>query len=473
VPYQFERFSIASAGSTRRNCYDTSLRARVPERTLRSLRSYAMSWKRRYSILVTLLSAYLLCYLDRLVMASAIPFIAADFHLLPSGMGAVLGAFFAGYAVMQIPGGLLVDKFGARSLLALSILCWSVSTALTGAAGSLTAMLVIRVLFGLSEGPFPPATSKVVALWFPYREIGRATGILLAGALIGAAFTPLFVTTLVSRWGWRPVFYSLMFPGLLLTSIVWIFVKGRADDSATGVSQDVPAYVGDARTSLEQKRSKEQLDHPNSSARIGLTQLLRTPGVMWTTATLFMSGLASWGLLNWLPTYLLQARGFSVIRMGVFATFPSLAGALGYVLGGLLSDRYFSERRHVPIVFGLALGSGFTCLAATAPSGEWAVAYLVAAFLCTHVASSGIFTLPLVLVPSGAVGGAFGIVNTAGQTAGFLSPILVGYLLEMSDKNFRLVFFCFVGLFLAAAAAAWQIKPTARTVGATEQPVTE
>src|SRR5688500_56992 len=106
-----------------------------------------MTWKPRFTILAILCVAYLLCYLDRMVMASAIPFIATDFQLSPMAMGAVLSAFFVGYAAMQIPGGLLVDRFGPNRLLTASILWWSICTALTGAAGSWTAILVIRVLF--------------------------------------------------------------------------------------------------------------------------------------------------------------------------------------------------------------------------------------------------------------------------------------------------------------------------------------
>src|SRR5688572_25770347 len=113
-----------------------------------------MAWKHRYTVLSVLVASWLLCYLDRMVMASAIPFIAEDFKLSPLQMGQVMSAFFVGYALMQIPGGLLADRFGPRIVLAVSLVWWSVMTALTGVVGGLAALLVIRVLFGLGEGPY-------------------------------------------------------------------------------------------------------------------------------------------------------------------------------------------------------------------------------------------------------------------------------------------------------------------------------
>lgn len=403
-----------------------------------------MTWQPRYSVLLILFTAYLLCYLDRMAMASAIPFIAREFHLSPSGMGAVLSAFFAGYAFMQIPGGLLADKLGARRLLTAAILAWSVCTAITGAARSLTAMLLIRVLFGLSEGPFPPAASKAIVAWFPQRAVGRANGILLASVTVGAACAPVFVTTVVTHWGWRPVFYSLLPAGLILAILVWAFVKDSPQEALRESRSELRELIGQ---SINARPSP-------------LGPLLRSRSVIWCATALFLGSLAAWGLVNWLPTYLLQARGFNVEKMGYFATLPALSGAVGYCLGGYISDRYFSQRRHLPIVLGSLLGGAATYLAARAPTGEWAVAYLTVAFLFMYVASAGLLTLPLVLVPKETVGSAFGIVNTAGQVAGFLSPLWVGAVLEANHQDFTRVFYGFVGLFLAAAGAALCIKPT-------------
>jgi len=182
-------------------------------------------WKRRHSILAVLLATYLLCYMDRMAIATAIPFIAREFGLSPLGMGGVLSAFFMSYAVMQFPGGLLADKFGPRPVMAASVAGWSLFTLLTGVAGSITSLLWIRFLFGLSEGSFSPSASKTVALCFPPGSVGRANGLQLAAMQIGAAASPLFVSWVIAVRGWRAVFFSLFAPGVILTVLVLTIVK--------------------------------------------------------------------------------------------------------------------------------------------------------------------------------------------------------------------------------------------------------
>jgi sugar phosphate permease len=393
-----------------------------------------MAWAQRHAILAVLCGAYLLCYMDRMIMASAIPFIAMEFRLSRVAMGGVLSAFFVGYALMQLPGGLLADRFGPKRALIASICCWSVFTAATGLAASLTALLAIRVLFGLSEGPFPAAASKTVATWFPSKEVGKANGLQLAAVNIGAAIAPIVVAQTIVHVGWRAVFYALLLPGLLLALTIQVVVH------------DAP-------------RNDDRDDSPSRSDApvLSFAQVVKMPALCWCAGTVFVANLATWGLMSWLPTYLLQARGFGITRMAVGAALPYLAGAVGYYLSGHLSDRYFPRRRHVPIIGALLLAAAMTYWAAIAPNGQWAVVCLVVAFLFLFAAAAGLFTLPLLLVPTAAVGTAFGLVNTAGQVAAFCSPLLVGSVLTITHDNFTWVFYGFVGLLVIAAALALRI----------------
>jgi MFS family permease len=397
-----------------------------------------MAWKRRYTVLVVLFCAYLLSFMDRMVMASAIPFIAEDFDLSPLSMGVVLSAFFAGYAVMQIPGGLLADRFGPRAVLAISIAWWSMMTAVTGLVSGLVVLMVVRVLFGLGEGAFPSAASKSLSIWFPAHELGRATGLQLTSTAVGASVAPLFVAALIANWGWRSVFLSLFVPGILLSVLVWRF--------ATNVPAEREADARGRETARDAPRKSTFAD------------FMRTPAILWCAACIFLANTAGWGLANWLPTYLLQARGFDIGRMGMYAALVSIASAVGMPLGGYLCDKYFSRNLRIPIILGLAASSGFTYLAAVAPTGEWAVAYLALSAALGSIASPAIFTLPLLVVPKHAVGGAFGFVNTAGQMAGVFSPVLVGYILDATGRDFQIVFFCMIGISLMAIYPASRIR---------------
>lgn len=391
-------------------------------------------------MLATLCVVWVLCYMDRMVVASAIPFVAREFHLSSLAMGSVLSAFFVGYALMQIPGGMLADRFGARRIVIVALIAWTLFTVATGLVKSLSAMLVTRAVFGLSEGLFPPAAAKAIATWFPQDEVGRANGIQLAATQIGPVLAPPFAAAVMLMWGWRWSFFSLLVPGAVLLPIVWWNLR------------DLPAQTQSITRGAVQNQERVL------PGKVATTQLLKSPTVLWCCVALFAASLAAWGLMNWLPTYLLRARGFGVAKMGVFGALPFSAGALGYFVGGYLSDQYFSRRRQLPIILGLAGAAVWTYLAAIAPGGELAVFYLAMAFFFLCIGLSGLLTLPLVIVPAGSVGLAFGIIGMCAQLAAFVSPILVGYALVVTRGDFKIVFYCLVSLFVVASLAAAQIK---------------
>ncbi|HEY0942553.1 MAG TPA: MFS transporter [Steroidobacter sp.] len=403
------------------------------------------TWKHRYTILAIILVTYLISYLDRMVMATAIPFIAADLQLSPMAMGQTLSAFFAGYALMQIPGGLLADRFGPRLVLTASIALWSVMTAMTGMAAGLMAMLIIRVLFGVAEAPCPTAISKAVSQWFPTRELSRTTGLLVGATAVGASVAPIFVVALIANWGWRAVFYSLFVPGVVLALVVWRYVTNSPAESRHVTAQELADY--------DDERSME-----HAPLKASLMQSLRTTAVLWCAASFFLVGMTNWGLLTWIPSYLLQARGFSAEKMGYFASLINLAGAVGFSLGGYLCDKYFRHNMGLLISIGAVLSGATTYFAATAASGEWAAVCFAAALLTSGFAITPILTLPLIVVPKHAVGGAFGIVNTAGQLAGLCSPLLIGYLLDLTGGNYRFVLYSLVACSLSALLPILNIR---------------
>jgi MFS family permease len=400
-----------------------------------------MAWARPHTVLAILCCAEFLCYVDRMVMASTIPFIALDFHLSSARMGAVLSAFFVGYALMQIPGGMLTDRYGPRIVLLASIGWWSVMTALTGAVSGLVAMLVVRVLFGLGEGPFPAAASKAVSAWFPPQKVSSSYGLILGASCVGAMVAPLFVSATMASLGWRAAFYLLFVPGVALVLPLW-------------------GYVRNGPTAQEQDASqRHQIDEiARNTVKDSFLECLRTPAVAWCAISLFLANVVGWGLMNWLPTYLLRAQGFDVQRMGVFTAVTNLAGAVGSVVGGYACDGYFTGRLRIPIIFGLLTSAVFTYLAAIAPNGEWAVTALALVYFLANVTSTALFTLPMLVVPKHVVATAFGVVNTAGQLAGVLAPLLVGYILEFTHENFRIVMYVMVLLALVAVYPAIRIQ---------------
>ena len=394
--------------------------------------------RRRFAVIALLFVTYLLTYLDRAVIATAIPFIAEEFQLSSVEAGSVLSAFFFGYALMQIPSGILADKLGPGRLLVGAVLCWSVFTAMTGLVGSLAMLIVARILFGISEGPAPAAVSKAVALWSPRSQVGRSNGFVLSGTLIGSAVAPAFVAAIVLHWGWRAAFLSLLVPGFLLALAIYRWLWSPPSSSAS---------EGEAACTIGTSGS------PTWKAIFASAQM------RWCFVAVFLGGCANWGLQNWLPTYLLKARGFSIAEMGLFASMPFAAGALGYLLGGYAGDRFFAGRRHILILLCLLSAAIGTYGAAVAASGMVSVAFVTAAFLMIGMALSSLFTLPLLLVPMQMTGTAFGVVNTGAQIAGFVSPMLIGAVLDASRQDFAIALYLVVGMLLTGGIAASRIGP--------------
>ena len=131
-------------------------------------------WQRRHTVLAVLFVTWIISFVDRIAISVAIPYIAEDYDLSPVEMGVVLSAFFGGYSLMQIPGGLLADRFGVRKVASLAMIFWSAMTAITGAATNLSQLVAARFLFGLGEGLFPACAFKSIAVWFPREERARA-----------------------------------------------------------------------------------------------------------------------------------------------------------------------------------------------------------------------------------------------------------------------------------------------------------
>jgi MFS family permease len=160
----------------------------------------------RRNVLWLTVAVYMITYMDRVVIATAAPSIQKEFNFSLQTMGWIFSAFQLGYAVCQIPGGWLGDRFGARRALSGVVVWWSIFTAGTAVMWSAGSMFVCRLLFGMGEaGSFPIAT-RSLSRWMLPAERGWALGITHAGARLGGAFTPVFVAFLITALGWRHPF---------------------------------------------------------------------------------------------------------------------------------------------------------------------------------------------------------------------------------------------------------------------------
>ena len=404
-------------------------------------------WKARYTAAMILFLTWFLYYIERMVIAIALPYIAIDFNLSAVAMGGVISAFFAGYSIFQFLGGIIADKFGPRKVMTFGLVWWSIFTAITGFVSSLSSLIAVRFVFGIGEGVFPPASWKSIASWFPKKDRGTANAFMMASSAFGPAIAPLIAVKIMAAWGWRPVYYIAFIPGLLIAAWIW-----------WGLPDDPSKKKGITRQELAEINNGETDQSISEAKKLGIVEVLKVSAVWQCFLILFFYNMAMWGFLSWLPSYLVQARGFSMAQMGIAASLPFLAATVGLLLGGWLSDNVFMNNRKMPIIVFLILGGACLYLTYIAETTQMVIICQTLAGGLMFMGGGAFWAVPMTLLSKEVCGRGMGLINTAGQLAGLLSPIIMGYLISASDGSFYSAFLFLVGNCVTAAIFASMLK---------------
>jgi sugar phosphate permease len=369
--------------------------------------------KVRWWICLLLFVTWLMSYVDRSLMPMALPLIGQEFHLSPTVMGVVISAFFVGYASMQIPGGILADKFGARKTMTAGVTLWSIFSVLTGAATSLTNLIWVRVLFGLGEGIHPPAAFKALSSWFNRAERGRASGLVMSSNTLGPMITPLIFAALMGAYGWRRAFWLISIPGFAIAIAVYWYLRDQPAEHPRMTAREL-AEIG------------EEKNHDAVSFR----ELLRYKS-LWQLFFIYMTwDVTWWGFQAWLPSYLLKERGFTLLATGAVAGLPFAAGFIGILAAAYISDR---TRKPRVVLASVLLGNAlFMLLTATAANATTAVVFLTATGFFLPAIHGPFWSLFMDLLPSRVIGSSSGFLNTGGQIAGIMAPVIIGALIELT-----------------------------------------
>ena len=408
--------------------------------------------KARHRVLSILFLASIVSFVDRTAMTVALPFIRKDFGLTAIESGFVISAFFASYSIAQIPGGLLVDRFGIRKVTTVALLWWSVFTGITGSIGGFVQMLVARFFFGLGEGVFPICTFKTVAVWFPKRSRGTANAIMLSSSRLGQAIAPLPVIWIIAHLGgWRSAFLGLCLPGLVIAALFWLLVPNSPAEGR-GVS----------RADLDELDEDADGGAVPGAPSVSAWVVLRDTVVLRYMLIYFVFDFAFWGFTSWFPTYLVEERGFSALQMGVAASLPALSGTLGCIFGGWISDRLFRDNRRLPVIVSPVLSALFLYLTLTTSSVTMVMLYQTISGLLLNVFFAAFWALPISTVPKERMGITSGVINTGGQLAGAISPIVVGALVSASGGRFGVTFGVLVVALILVGAIAMTLPGRVR-----------
>ena len=412
----------------------------------KDLSKKSFHWKARYSILTAIWCGWMVSFLDRMVMGISLPFIGQDLGLSATMQGAVLSSFFAGYALFQIPGGLLADKFGFRKMMTIGITWWSAFTFLTGQMFSYPFMLICRCLFGIGEGSFPGASWKCIATYFPPKQRATATAIQSTVNTLGPAVASIVAAAIIAALGWRHVFMLLAIPGLLVAFYFWKYAKDNPAEHNRMTSEEL----------AELQEGEETQVNADGSA-ITFKQFFKKP-LLWQMVLIwFFFDITFWGFVSWLPSYLMKVRGFSLMATGVVGAIPFICGAIGTLSGGWLSDRMTGKRKWLYIPNAIIAG-GFLYLTYTVPSADMAVVYQCISSFFMFLAMAAFWGIVMDSIPSHIMGGCSSTVNFGGQVAGFVSPFVMGYLINASGGSFDTAFMFLIAAMLASAVITMTVS---------------
>jgi sugar phosphate permease len=370
--------------------------------------------KVRWWVCFLLFLTWLMSYIDRSLMPMAVPLITQEFHMSPTVMGVVISAFFVGYASMQIPGGILADKIGARKTITLGVAAWSMFSLLTGMAWSLTSLIWVRILFGLGEGIHPPAAFKALSAWFNSAERARANGFVMSSNAIGPMIAPILFAVVMGAFGWRKAFYLLSIPGFLITLAAYWYLRDTPDEHPSITASELAEIGGEV----------------NSQEKISFSELSKYR-TLWQLFFIYMTwDVTWWGFQAWLPSYLLKVRHFSLMNTGAVAALPFAAGFIGLLIFSYLAD--WTGKRKAILVSVLLGNALFMLLTATASTATSAVIFLTATGFFLPAIHGPFWSLSMDLLPSRVMGYSSGVINTGGQIAGVAAPIVIGALIQFT-----------------------------------------
>lgn len=386
-------------------------RTAAPARTLRGHQTITLA---------LLFLAGVVNFLDRSSLSIANTTIRADMHLNATQMGWLLSAFSLAYGFAQLPLIGLLDRAGTRSVLGAGLFLWSTAQMLTSVSYSFSSFLVLRAVLGAGEAPFYPAGIRSVREWFSTQTRGRATAIMSSSQTIGLAIAPPALTVLMLRIGWRAMFASLGVAGIAV-AILWTTLH-RARNKTPYSIDEYPAPIANA---------------PQPGAWRSLLRQRTVWGIMlgWGGVNY-----TAWLYIAWLPGYLNTARHLSLATSGWVAAIPFLAGAVGMLSSGTISDRL--ARTGVPLttihrrnlVAGMVLSAACTFVVARSTTTPHAVAGISLALFFIHFAGTSGWGYVQAISPQRFVASLAALQNFASFMIASIAPVLTGWLLDRTQS---------------------------------------
>jgi MFS transporter, ACS family, D-galactonate transporter len=407
----------------------------------------------RFRILALIFVCVVINYMDRTNISVAATAITDDLKLTPVQLGILFSAFGWTYAALQIPGGILVDRFAPRVLYAFCLITWSVMTLLQGTAKGFAALFGLRLAIGVFEAPSYPINNRVVTSWFPDNERATAIAVYTCGQFLGLALITPVLVTIQHYLGWRGLFIITGLIGIIWGLVWYRFYRNPTEHKTVNEAELNHIEKGGGlinRQATNAGKEKPKFEWSNLRKVFSYRKLWGIYiGQFAVNSTL-------WFFLTWFPTYLVKYRGLDFLKSGFLASAPFLAAFAGLLTSGLLSDYLLKKgvsvniARKAPVIFGLLLSASIIG-ANYVDSTAWIIFFMALAFF-----GNGFATITWVFVstlaPKNLIGLTGGVFNFIGNLASVVIPIVIGYLAR--EGNFEPALF-FIGTITVIGACSY------------------
>lgn len=411
----------------------------------------------RWLVVALLFAIIIINYIDRSAISYAIGPMARDIGLDDSQRGLVLGAFGIGYALTTFVGGILVDRFGARIVLAVSVALWVVSIGATGLVQGFALVLLARAALGLAEGPMFPGMTGAISNWLSPRERGQAMGSSLAAVPVSLAIGAPIVSTLIAWVDWRAMFYILALISFLWLPLWWFLFRDQPEQSGFVNAAELKVIRGsdgDTDTSSDDSDKHHRPATADGATSTSWRRLATNPTLLTNYWAFFVFGYFLFFFMTWLPGYLEKAFGLSVSAIGWFSVVPWAVAAVALYGLGHLSD-WLLKRTHRLRPARTYLIAGTQAIAAIAivpvafsSSLTVSLVLITIALAASMGANSAYYSINVDIAPDRAAT-ALGIMDFGFAIAGFLAPAITGWVVG-SQGSFADAFFLLGALALSS-----------------------
>jgi sugar phosphate permease len=396
--------------------------------------------RRRWLIAFLLAFGVLVNYFDRVNLSVAKQGLEKDFGIGNISFGYLLSAYNWTYAALQLPTGVLLDRFGVQAIGRVSAILWSLACFAGAFSPGVKAFFGSRLLLGIGEAPTFPANAKATGLWFPRQERSLATAIFDSAAKFSTAVGTPLIGIILIHYGWRFSFAMTGVASLLYFLAFYFLYRNPGDD----------------RKLSERERAYLQTNHALSDGKskangAGLWYLLRNRKVLGLALGFAAYNYCFYLLLTWLPSYFTGALHLDLQSSVLYTSIPWLfATATDLAVGGWLVDtlirRGFDDStvRQAILIGGMVMGLALlgTIFTRTPITAVWWISLSIGGLAASAPVA---WSAPSLLAPHDSVAKVGGIMNFANQVAAIAAPIVTGYLIGSRNDYSR--------AFIAAAAA--------------------